>query len=315
MPILPDSDYRPPFYLRNGHLNTNYAYFRRKIKPAEYRRVRINTPDADFIDIDTLFDNNKKCIILCHGLEGSSSSQYIIGTAKLAAKMGWDVIALNYRGCSGEINKTSRLYHSGFTEDLELVISKYENIYDSISLVGFSLGGNIVLKYMGNSVVSNKIHKAGAISVPTDLSICAQEMKKFKNIAYTKNFINSLNIKIRQKHKQFPDLIDLSYIPKIKSVWDYDEYYTSQLHGFDGAEDYYAKCGSRQFLHKIDKPTLIINALDDPFFPIENTPFDEANENPNLFLQTTKYGGHVGFSMPKHKNYWCETKMMHFLNS
>lgn len=315
MPILAKDDYKPSFLLRNGHVNSMYTFFRRKPLKPKFSRQTITTPDDDFLDLDTLISGNSKCLFLCHGLEGSTDSQYILGLSKWASEVGWDVIALNYRGCSGRVNKSLISYHSGFTSDLNHVLHYFKDNYDRISVVGFSLGGNILLKYLGENPdqLPDNLDKAVAISTPVDPSSASRQLKKLSNKPYSRNFLNSLFGKIRQKHKLYPNDIDLSLIPKIKEIWDYDEYYTAQIHGFQGAEDYYAKCNSKQFLKDISIDTLLINALDDPFLPKECYPYDEAKDHKNLFFLACRYGGHVGFFSNKTKPFWHEKKILSFL--
>jgi len=315
MPILEEDDYSPSLFYRNGHINSMYTFFFRNPEPPPYKRLIINTPDDDFFEVNTLFSGQERCLFLCHGLEGSTGSQYMLGLSKWASEAGWDVIGMNYRGCSGKPNKQLISYHSGFTRDLNHLVHHFKDKYESISIVGFSLGGNILLKYLGEdpNLLPNNLHKAVAISTPIDPSSASQQLKKFQNKPYARNFLKSLFGKIREKHKIYPDEIDLSYIPKIKEIWDYDEYYTSQIYGFKGAEDYYAKCNSKQFLRNIKIDTMIINALDDPFLPKSCFPFEEAKDNKHLHLLASKYGGHVGFYSKKTKPFWHEKKILSFL--
>ena len=161
-----DLHYTPPLWLRNGHLSTIYPSFFRKQDMAAFRRITITTPDDDFLDVDVLAAGHKRAVLLCHGLEGSSQSQYIHGNARLLSGQNWDILAMNYRFCSGRINKQLTLYHSGATYDLDTVIQYFLPQYDEIVLVGFSLGGNLVLKYCGErgTSLNPKVRKAVAIS-------------------------------------------------------------------------------------------------------------------------------------------------------
>lgn len=307
-------DYKPRNFLKNGHFNTVYPTLFRKQNPPPYERVRIFTKDNDFLDIDVLRNNKKKLAILCHGLEGSSLSKYIIGTGEVLVEKGWDIAAMNYRGCSGEMNKNLIMYHSGATYDLDEVFNYFEEDYEEVILVGFSLGGNLCLKYVGERGLTqnHKISKVTAVSVPVDLEAGSINISKRANYIYQKRFIQSLSKKVKDKHALFPNDIDLSKLKKTKTLFDFDDLFTAPIHGFRDAKDYYAQSNSLQFLKNIKIPALIINALDDPFLPKECYPFEEVACNEYLELITPRYGGHVGFAQYGKKNYWVEKKIADF---
>lgn len=308
------SDYKPPGLLRNGHFNTIRTAIFRKAPRVEFKRERITTHDKDFLDLDLIQKGNKKIAILCHGLEGSSGSKYISGTSHILSSNGFDICAMNYRFCSGEINLTPQLYHSGFTIDLNTVIEHLLPQYEEIYLIGFSLGGNLVLKYVGDQKfnLSSKIQAACAVSVPMNLYSSSIKMLRFQNVLYTKRFLKTLFEKLRLKHQQFPGNFDLQHIPKVKNVLDFDEYYTGPLNGFSGAVDYYTQCSSKQFLENIEVPTLIINALDDPFLAEDCFPSSKEINNEQLTLSYPKYGGHVGF-FQNSMYCWEEEQISQFL--
>ena len=308
------TDYTPPFPFRNGHFNTLYGSLFRKTKSIPFKRKRINTEDDDFLDIDLLENGSKKVVLLCHGLEGSSDSKYIKATADLLSSNGYAIAAMNYRFCSGEINRQLITYHSGRTEDLHLVIDTLIPDYDALYLVGFSLGGNLVLKYNGDGIypINSKIKASVAVSVPVDLYGSAVKLQEPKNKLYTWRFLHTLSKKIRLKNLQYPNEVDVKLLKQIKKLMDFDEYYTSKLNGFKNARDYYAKSSSKQFLSTIKKPTLLINALDDPFLSESCFPFTEAKNNPQLHLMCPSYGGHVGF-VSKSKTYWSEQQILNFI--
>ncbi|MGK0316643.1 MAG: putative alpha/beta-fold hydrolase [Saprospiraceae bacterium] len=317
MPVLDASDYKPPLLFRNGHTNTMYPFlFRKKIKPS-YQRERFITSDDDFIDLDFLRTNSKKLAILCHGLEGNSDSQYMQYTSSLLAENGWDAMVFNFRSCSGEMNLQLKMYHSGWTTDLHEIITKYENDYNEISIVGVSLGGNMILKYTTDKIyrLSSKIKSVVAISSPVDLSASSQKIITRQNILYDKRFRITLLDKVKQKHELFPDDIPIGDITKVKTLWDFDEYFTGPIHGFDGAEDYYAKSNSKQFLHQTKLPTLLITAQDDPFLTKESLIFDIARATTNLYFMAPKFGGHVGFTTFGSNYYWNENKTLQFINA
>jgi len=315
MPIIRPTDYHPFFPLINGHLNTIFpAVFRRQPLPP-YSRERITTPDNDFLDLDHLHSGNKQLAILCHGLEGSSDSQYIKGTARILHANGWDVTAMNYRSCSGEMNRQLQMYHSGATTDLHTIIGLLESAYEGIALVGFSLGGNMMLKYLGDGVypLNKKIEKGVAVSVPLDLMGGSIEISKRKNIIYDWRFLKTLREKAFEKHKQYPEAVRIENLNKVKTLSDFDNYFTAPIHGFKDAADYYTKCSSKQFLTAIKIPTLILQAQDDPFLSESCYPIQETKANNLLTLMLPKHGGHVGFSLPGKDYYWEELKILEYL--
>ena len=316
MPVVDVQDYNPGALLKFGHLNTIYPFLFRRMPIPLYHRIRMSTPDEDFIDIDTIFRNNKRLVILCHGLEGSAHSKYIIKTADLLSKSNCDVISMNYRGCSGELNKGIKMYHSGMTQDLHMIIEKYKSGYDEISLVGFSLGGNMVMKYISDGIykLDEKISSCVGISVPCDLHAGSLHIGRWQNYMYERRFLIDLSQKVRLKKEIFPDLIDLDLLNKVNSLFDFDDKFTAPIHGFEDAEDYYYQCNCKQFLKNIKIPALIISALDDPFLPKISYPFAEAEENPNFFFMAPNFGGHVGFTKLGHEHYWEEIQIQKFID-
>ena len=314
MPLI-ETDYKPPLFFKNRHVNTIYSSLFRKTKPLSFKRKRIETLDDDFLDIDLIENGSRKIVILCHGLEGSSDSKYIQATAKLLSLNGYSVAAMNYRFCSGEINRQLVTYHSGKTDDLHTVINFVLPNYDSVYLVGFSLGGNLILKYNGDGLfsLSPKIKANVAISVPVDLKGSSISLKRFENILYRWRFLRTLSKKMHLKHQQFPNELDVAPLKKVKTLTDFDDFFTSKINGFKDAEDYYLKASSKQFISNITKPTLLINALDDPFLSESCFPISEAEENVKFYLMTPSNGGHVGF-ISKGDFYWSEYQILNFLN-
>ncbi len=315
MPIIEKSSYNTsPFYLFNGHLQTMIPSVFRNVEGIAYTRERINTPDGDFLDLDYSRINSNKLVIISHGLEGDSHRGYMKAMAKSFNQAGYDAIAWNYRGCSGEINKSRRLYHSGATDDLDVVVKHAvtRTTYEEIVMVGFSLGGNLTLRYLGeqNTAIDNKIKSGIVFSVPLDLHAGSIQISQPGNILYAKRFQRKLKAKIRSKAKQYAD-INIDNLDKINTLFEFDENYTAPIHGFDGAVDYYTKCSALNNLEEITIPTLIVNAKNDPFLPQECYPTDLLKNHNNVFLEIPEQGGHVGFSNAQ-EIYWSERRAVEF---
>ncbi len=316
MPLV-SSTYKPPFIFRNGFVSTVYSGLARKVHGVNQERERITLSDGDFLDLDWNYSqkSTNKLIILLHGLEGDAQRPYMLGASKVFNHNNYDVVCVNFRSCSGEENLKYRSYHSGATEDLEDVIQhiistkKYSEIY----LNGFSLGGNVILKYLGEErSIPSQIKAVVAISVPCSLYGSCIELHKLHNVLYHNRFKKHLIDKLKQKQKYFPDLISDAEIKSIKTLKDFDDVYTSKAHGFKDALDYYTKNSSLQFLNNISIPTLVINAINDSFLSSDCYPIEEAKANPNLYLETPKYGGHVGF-VTRGDVYYNEKRALEFL--
>ena len=307
MPIV-TSNYKPNFLFKSGQFSTIYSGIFRRVNGVKQERERIILEDQDFIDLDWSFSSQKtnKLIIVLHGLEGNAQRPYMVATAKLFNQNNIDAVCVNFRGCSGEQNVKYRSYHSGATDDLDEVIQHIINTkhYSEIYIKGFSLGGNVTLKYLGEKrTVPSQIKAAIAISVPCDLYGSCKELHTFKNVLYADRFKKHLIGRLRLKQKQFPDIISIEEVNKIKTLKDFDDVYTSKAHGFVDALDYYKKSSCLQFLPNIKVPSLIINALDDTFLSPECFPVKEAKNNSNLFLEMPTFGGHVGFIDRKNISY------------
>lgn len=316
MPII-NSTFKPSLIFRNGFVSTVYSGLWRRVKGVEQSRERINLSDGDFLDLDWSYAQNKtdKVIVLLHGLEGNGQRPYILGTAKLFNERGIDALAVNYRGCSGEQNKFYRSYNSGGTEDLHDVINHIlaTKHYNSIYIKGISLGGNMLLKYLGErSDHSSKIKGAVGVSVPCSLYGSCKELLKLKNYPFSLNFLIYLKGRLKLKQNSFPDKLSKKAIRKIKNLKQLDNVYTAPAHGYVDALDYYEKCSSLQFLKDIKIPTLIINALNDSFLSEDCYPYSVVKNNPNLYLETPKYGGHVGF-VTSDNVYYNEQRALEFL--
>ncbi len=312
-PLKPD--YSPPSILFNKHLETVYPALLRNVKGITYRRERIHTPDQDFLDLDWLDCESSQLVIISHGLEGNTQRAYIKGMAKAFHEEGFNVMAWNYRGCSEELNWQLRFYHSGATDDLDVVVNHAlkSGKYSSVYLLGFSLGGNLTLKYLGEkgSALDSRILKGVTFSVPLDLHASCRVISTY--YVYSQRFVRSLKQKVIRKSKLNPAL-DINGIDKIKTLLEFDDEYTAPLHQFKNAVDYYEKCSSIGFVDKIKIPTLIVNANNDPFLD------HRVNDNPALLqnsmiqFETPEYGGHVGFTLFNQNGlYWSEMRAIDFI--
>ncbi len=318
MPLL-SSHYRPPLFFRNGHFSTIYAGVFRKVKGLSQERERLQLSDGDFMDLDwsTTSKVTQKAVLLFHGLEGNAQRHYMMGSAKNLNANGYDVCAVNLRSCSGEQNALYRSYHSGATEDVKAVLEHVlgKNRYGELFLMGYSLGGNLILKYLGEEQKLPKEIKGGmGISVPCDLKDACDQLLLSKNRMYAKRFKEHLLEKLWEKQRRFPNSIAASTVKRIRTLKDFDDRYTAPAHGFKDAYDYYAQCSSKPFLSRIKVPSLIINAQNDSFLGAGCYPIQEAQENDKLFLEIPKYGGHVGFWGQGEFNY-VEERAVSFFDS
>ncbi len=318
--MLLTSNYTPPFLLSNGHLQSIYPSLFRKFDPSLYRRQRITTPDDDFLDLDWSEVNSDCLAVISHGMEGSSHRAYVIGMARELNHHGWDALAWNFRSCGGEMNRQLRMYHSGSTDDLDLVVNHAlsQNKYKKIALIGFSMGGNLTLVYLGQKGKNRdeRIQAGVVFSVPIDLHSSSLRLGEPQNILYMKRFLRMLHKKIRDKMLLFPDQINDHDFNRIKNFKDFDDRYTAPIHGFKNAEDYWHKCSSKLFIKDISIPTLIVNAKNDPFLPPACYPVEEVRDHQYIYLEIPRSGGHVGFISLNNDNfYWSEKRTIDFLKS
>lgn len=322
MPIIEKSTYiKPPFYLFNKHLETIIPSIFRKIEGVQYQRERLELSDGDFLDIDwsKITKRTNKLVILTHGLEGNSDRHYVKGTVKLFNENGWDALAWNCRSCSGEMNRNLRMYHHGDIEDIQTVIEHalLQKQYDSIHLIGFSMGGNITLKYLGvnGEKVPTKIKGGVAISAPCDLTSSAALLDEPKSYFYKRKFYKKLTAKMRLKAEQYPDKIDMSRLSEVKCWRDFDEIFSAPINGFESAQDFYDQASSINYLTGIQRPTLLINALNDPILTPACYPTKIASEHPYLYLETPKKGGHVAFVLAGKEYAWMDLRALEFINA
>ena len=318
MPLV-KSKYKAPLLLRNGHLSTIYSAKVRRVNGLNQERERLDLADGDFLDLDWSWSEKEtdKLIILLHGLEGNANRHYIVGSAHYFNTRGFDAIGVNFRGCSGEPNKLYRSYHSGATDDLASVVNHIVGMdkYKTIVIKGISLGGNVLLKYLGETDNLAKYIKAAiAVSVPCSLMGSCVELHKLKNKLYHDNFKYYLVGKLKQKQKVFPERVSKDEIRSIRTLKDFDDVYTSKAHGFRDAEDYYESCSSLYVLDEIRIPTLLLNARNDSFLDEDCYPVVLAQNHQHLYLEMPERGGHVGFNQSNGIQY-NESRAFDFVNS
>lgn len=305
MPLIEDADFRPPRWLAGGHLQTLYPVLRRPVPPVDYARERMNLPDGDFLDLDWSLAagpggaRSSRLALVIHGLEGHSRRKYVRGMVRALNAAGWDCAAMNHRGCSGEMNRLPRFYHSGETGDVHAVLGHVlaTGDYAEAALVGFSMGGNQTLKYLGEDPgrVPAAVRAAVAVSAPCDLAACALVLERGFSRLYQAYLMQSLRGKVRAKHEQFPQRFPVDGLARLTTFRQFDDTYTAPLHGYADASDYYARCSSLPVLGSIGVPTLILNAQDDPFLADECYPEAVARTHPFVHLESPGTGGHVGF--------------------
>ena len=342
MPLIAPSTYEPPAYLRGGHLQTIIPSLFRKVV-VSYVRERIDTPDDDFLDLDWTFGSDESgvtsdelsvkliarhpslittLIILSHGLEGSSTSTYLAGMVRHLTRNGFDCLAWHYRSCSGEMNRQQRFYHIGETGDLHHVIQHaLSKGYRTIYLMGFSAGGNVTLKYLGErgSNVDPAIKKAITFSVPLELNGSTRRLEQWDSLVYNYRFNRTLKRKVLQKAAAMPGIFQTEAVSKSRSVREFDSLFTAPMNGFRDVTDYYTRSSSLQFVPNITVPTLIINAQNDPFLSPECFPEAMARELPNVWMEFPEQGGHCGFASKSSgvngESYWSEERAVAFFNS
>jgi predicted alpha/beta-fold hydrolase len=318
MPIIEKSSYaNPPRLLFNGHFETIIPSIFRKIIGVQYQRERIDTPDNDFLDLDWSNVGSNKLLIISHGLEGSSERHYARGLAKLFNQNGYDVLAWNNRTCGGEMNLQPIMYHHGASYDLKTVIDHVEKTknYNAYYLAGISMGGAQTLKYLGENGLdlNSKIKKAAVYSTPCNLPDSAATLKAKKNAFYKKRFLGKLKAKMFLKGQQFPGLVDLDLLKKVKEFDTFDTHFTAKIHGFKDANDFYHSVSADNWIKDIQIPTLVINALNDPLLLDRCYPIESARNHPKLFLEMPKRGGHTGFIVKGQEFTWSEYRFLEFL--
>jgi predicted alpha/beta-fold hydrolase len=290
------SSYRSPWLLKHGHAATILTSFFPAPAAAWTSLERLELPDGDFLDLAWLQSGRSRLAILCHGLEGSLNAPYIRSMASQLHASDWDVLAWNYRGCGNTPNRLLRSYHSGESGDLRHIISNVAQRYPQIVLIGFSLGGNITLKYLGEAPSHPAVQGGIAISAPVDLASSARQLDgRRSNRLYQSRFLKTLRQKTFAKARRFPGQVDTTRLAAIRTIRGFDELVTAPWHGFTDAADYYARSSSRPFLPGITVPALLLNAQNDPLLDGPCFPAPRAIGNPYLTFEYPTAGGHLGF--------------------
>ena len=320
--------FRAAGWLPGPHAQTVAGRFLRPSTGVRYRRERIDTPDGDFLDLDFAEVHGSSAppppegapiVVVVHGLEGSAESAYVLETCRAAWDRGMRSVALNFRSCGGEPNRLPRFYHAGDTGDLAHVLDYLAERWPDAPLaaVGFSLGANVLLKYLGERGEESRIRAAAAVSIPFDLAAGAKLLEEsWAGRMYIRIFLKSLKAKYRQKQALIGDACDTERVLSSRTFFDFDDAATARLHGFSGVDEYYGTSSSRNFIASIRVPTLLLHAEDDPFVPPSAIPRAAIAANPWLTAAITKDGGHVGFigGTPLRPTFWAETEAARFLS-
>ncbi len=311
------NNFEPAWWLNSGHLQTLFPFIfpRKIILPTIQERLEL--PDKDFLDLNWAGKNNNEIILILHGLAGSISSHYVKGMMNALLHYNCKTVLMHFRGCSQEPNRLARCYHSGETTDLAFVVNVIKNRYPHarVSIIGYSLGGNVLLKWLGEGNKNNLIHRAVAVSVPFDLNNFVNQIQIGLGKIYQWRLVSELKKYVLKKEHLISSLVDIPSLKEVKSFREFDQLVTAPLHGFKGVDDYYHSASCRQYLKKITVPTLIIHALNDPFMTPNAIP-DASELSKKITLELYSSGGHIGFisSSKFHRPiYWLEERIPEYL--
>ena len=313
------SCFYPAWWLRNRHLQTVWPTLFSRRGGLRSRRERFELSDGDFLDLDWVGGDSGPIVVVLHGLMGSIESPYAAGILREIERQGWRGLFVHFRGCSGEPNRLPRAYHSGDTGDLAAVIEEVNRREPAtpIAAIGYSLGGNALLKWLSETGDGNPLKAAVAVSVPFDIEQVANSINQGFSRVYERRLTRCLQEAVRSKIDRFGDImpIDRDLVGQLDDFWSFDNEVTAPLHGFADARDYYTKSSARQFLPGIRTHTLILHAKDDPFMTPEVIPtLDEVSDSTTL--EVSEHGGHVGFvsgKWPWSTRYWLEERIPAYL--
>ncbi len=310
--MLPE--FKPAWWMRNRHLQTIMPRFFRPFHKTRYNLSTLNTPDGDFLELAWAQPHNDHAplAIVLHGLEGNINSFYAKGMMKKLKQQGFAVVLMHFLNCSREVNRLARAYHSGETEDLRFFINYLKGKFPSRPLfaVGFSLGGNVLAKYLGEQGQSSHLTGAAVVSAPFDLSASCEIIRKSLCKIYQKYLLDRMKKSMQRKLPQIQQQINLTpeKLKSINDLWQFDDMLTAPLHGFSGAEDYYQQASAKPYLKTIATPTLIVHAKDDPMLSVKAVP-NGTDVSDYVTLRVSDKGGHVGFisgNNPFKPVYWLE---------
>jgi len=310
--------FKPAWWCRNPHLQTLWpVFFRRHLRP-RLRRERLELPDGDFVDLDWTQNERGPIVILLHGLEGSSRSHYARGMLNTLPRHGLRAVLMHFRGCSGEPNRLARAYHSGDTGDLDFLVRtlKAREPETPLAVVGYSLGGNVLLKWLGEQGTHAPVDCAIAVSVPFLLHESTKRMQRGFSRLYQWHLMRNLRTAVARKAQHQPLPVPVQELARLRNFHDFDDRITAPLHGFQGAMHYYTASSSRQYLSRIRVPTLIVHAADDPFMHQQVVP-EPGELSATVELDLQHHGGHVGFvdgRLPWRPRYWLETRIPAWLH-
>jgi len=313
----PVSAFRPAWWLPSPHLQTLWPVLVKRRPLISLRRQRLELPDGDFLDLDWTPGDTGPIVVILHGLEGSSDSHYAGRLLESVHNYGWRGVVMHFRGCSGEPNRLPRTYHSGETGDVQLFVRhlRHAEPDTAIAVVGYSLGGNVLLKWLGETGEESLIACAVAVSVPFDLDDCARRLERGLSRLYQWWLLRSLRASTQRKSANKSAPIDLTSLDKVRTFREFDDRVTAPLHGFTGVDDYYTRSSSRQYLAGIRVPTLVLHARDDPFMTPSALPAPDELSSA-VTLELMEKGGHVGFVSGPHPwgaRYWLEERIPQFL--
>ena len=322
--LFSPSAFRPAPWLPGGHAQTIFAPLMRAWPRPLTDRERWELPDGDFVDVDRLRGDSSSrapALLVLHGLEGSARSSYIRGMLAQARRRGLRGYALNFRSCSDEPNRLLRSYHSGETGDLDEAVRRLlpELGGAPLGIAGFSLGGNVLVKWLGEQGdrLPAQVRAAVAVSVPFDLALCAANLdgEGAMRKIYRTRFLRTLKRKALSKARVFAGKLDQARVRRAATLGEFDEAVTAPVHGFAGAADYWARCSSGPFLPRVRVPLLLLSAIDDPIVPASCLPRNATAENPAVTLEVSAHGGHVGFvaGPPWRPRFWAEERAASFL--
>jgi predicted alpha/beta-fold hydrolase len=317
--MITSSQFKPACWLPGTHAQTLWPSLIRRPVGIELTTERLTLPDSDFIDLAWTKGNSDKIVIVLHGLEGSIDSSYARGMLAAIHKKGWRGVFMHFRGCSGEHNLMDRSYHSGETGDLRFLVETLRKRHPDATLVavGYSLGGNALLKYLGEYKDDSQLKAATAVSVSYLLSNSATKLEKGFSRLYQRHLLNRLMDKTLSKFQDRQAPVDIANINKLNTFKSFDHHITAPIHGFKSGDDYYEQSSSRQYLYKITTPTLLIHSRDDPFMSVDAIP-NQDDLSESVTLELSNYGGHVGFvsgNTPWNAIYWLEERIPEFLST